>query len=188
MIFCQCLLRNVIHCPLFGQFMVPVPGSKDQVPSCTESCKIMDGVELYRKGSGWQRCYVIFIDKSKKILTDGIFFSDPTRYFLWTCISDVFTRHLARNYARFCRSIGYKFAGCICRTVCFCICRNACRLVILDHLSPHPPLPPFKPPFPYCWRVSGGTFIRAFWCWQVLATRTVALLVIVVTLLRLLSL
>ena len=35
MIFCQYLLRNFIYYPLFGQFLVPAPGTQDWVPSCT---------------------------------------------------------------------------------------------------------------------------------------------------------
>ena len=37
MIFCQYLLRNVIYYPLLGQFLVPVPGSRDCVPPCSEA-------------------------------------------------------------------------------------------------------------------------------------------------------
>ena len=55
MLFCQYPLRNIIYYPLFGQFLVPVPGIRNWSSSCTEAF-ITHKLTFGNQSFGWKRC------------------------------------------------------------------------------------------------------------------------------------
>ena len=86
MIFYQYLLRNVIYYPLFGHFLIPVPGSRNLFPSCRETLSIMHLDSCFTSVRSWiWACFrlknLVAKDLGNMVVSNPIDYSIPNLSF-----------------------------------------------------------------------------------------------------------